>query len=46
MRGPIRKVYADVKVCELLGTPNVKTRAISNEALLFEENVQRLSFME
>ena len=32
MLGLIRKVYADVKVGELLGTPNVKTRAISSQA--------------
>ena len=33
MLGLIRKVYADLKVRELLETPNVKSRAISSEAI-------------
>lgn len=39
MLGLIRKVYADLKVRELLGTPNVKSRAISSEAIL--RNMER-----
>lgn len=39
MLGLIRKVYADLKVRELLETPNVKSRAISSEAIL--RNMER-----